>query len=210
MCAARSYSMSKQYVVIDFECLQPNEWQSVGIVLYEQTDTGGTVLRQFHTACDRGYASMTPSTRGFWQKNRAAFLYNFNQGKNKHVFNEEVEICNFICSLKRSYPRFHLISDAPEYDIGLMNGILGRHGYQSMSHRSRKLYFQTICTWSSKKTLDMLGIAIAPSDIVGMQTMSLNGLLPHTPIYDCMRILNDYLCTIATIKVARRSIGTDQ
>jgi hypothetical protein len=192
--------MTKQYLVIDFECLQPNEWQSVGIVLYEQaTSGGGTLLRQFHTACNRGYASMTPSTRKFWKKNSSAFLYNFRQGKNKNVATEETAICRFILALKQEYPHFHLISDAPEYDIALINGILGRQNSSCMSHRSKNVYFQTICTWSSKKTLDMLGIPIQSNDQVGLENLTAMGLLAHTPIYDCMRILNEYLCVLDTI-----------
>ena len=191
--------MTKQYLVIDFECLQPNEWQSVGIVLYEKGPDGGKIIRQLHTACDRGYNSMTPSTRIFWNKNYSAFLYNFKSGINRRVKDEEVAICNFIVELKREYPSFHLISDAPEYDIALINGILVRHGYQIMSHRSRKVYFQTICTWSSKKTLNMLGIPIHTTDIVGLDKLIEGGLLPHTPIFDCMRILNEHLCVQDTI-----------
>lgn len=194
--------MTTQYLVIDFECLQPNEWQSVGIVLYERSSTGtGTILRQFHAACDRGCMSMTPSTRTFWNKHHEAFMYNVNYGKNNLVEVEEAAICMFIASVKRSYPRFYLISDAPEYDIGLMNNILGRHGYQSMSHRAKKVYFQSICSWSSKKTLDMLGIAIQSADVVGLKALVASGLLPHTPIFDCMRIINEYLCILDTIQI---------
>ena len=184
--------MIKQYLVIDFECMQPNEWQSVGIVLYEQD----TICRQFHTACERTYDTMTVSTREFWNKNSKACDYNLDFGKGKDSATEEVAICNFIMEVKRDYPNFYLISDAPEYDIGLINNILVRHGYQIMSHRSSKIYFQTICTWSSKKTLDMMGILIQSEDLVGISD---SGLLPHTPIFDCMRILNDYLCILATI-----------
>jgi hypothetical protein len=191
--------MTKQYLVIDFECMQPNEWQSVGIVLYESNSNGGKIIRQYHTACDRGYDSMTSSTRQFWNKNHSAFMYNFDHGTNKLVKTEEAAICSFIVQLKRDYPNFHLISDAPEYDIALMNGILVRHGYPIMSHRTRKIYFQTICTWSSKKTLDMLGIPIESTDIVGLETLIAGGLLPHTPVFDCMRILNEYLCVQNTI-----------
>ena len=192
-----SFLMIKQYLVIDFECMQPNEWQSVGIVLYEQD----AICRQFHTACERNYDTMTVSTREFWNKNSKACAYNLDFGKGKDCATEEVAICNFIKELKRDYPNFHLISDAPEYDIGLINNILVRHGYHSMSHRSRKIYFQTICTWSSKKTLDMMGIPIQSDDLVGMSALI---VLPHTPIFDCMRILNEYLCILATISTYKR------
>jgi hypothetical protein len=191
--------MNKQYLVIDFECLHPNEWQSVGIVLYEKN----TILRQFHTACERGYDSMTVSTRDFWKRHPQAFDYNLGSGKGKKCAAEEVAICSFIETLKRDYPNFHLLSDAPEYDIGLINEILLRNGHQIMSHRSKKIYFQTICTWSSKKTLDMMGILINSRDMVGMEALAGTGLLPHTPIFDCMQILNEYLCVLHTISIYR-------
>ena len=77
--------MTKQYVVIDFECMQPNEWQSVGIVLYE----GNTIRRQFHTACERNYDTMTVSTKEFWNKNKKAFAYNLYFGKKGHMIQKK-------------------------------------------------------------------------------------------------------------------------
>ena len=191
--------MNKRYLVIDFECLHPNEWQSVGIVLYEDH----TILRQFHTACERNYDEMTVSTRDFWKKNSRALTYNLQYGAGKDCAAEEAAICSFIVTLKRDYPNFHLLSDAPEYDIGLINEILLRHGCHIMSHRSKKIYFQTICTWSSKKTLDMMGITIESKDLVGMEALVDAGLLPHTPIFDCMRILNEYIGVLDTISSYR-------
>jgi hypothetical protein len=41
-------SMTKQYLVVDFECMQPNEWQSVGIVLYERNSNPTFGLCMFH------------------------------------------------------------------------------------------------------------------------------------------------------------------
>jgi hypothetical protein len=194
--------MKRQYLVIDFECIQPNEWQSVGIVLYERSKDGhsGTILRQFNTACDRVCTSMIPSTREFWRKHYNAFLYNVEEGKTRQVATEEAAICRFITTVKADYPNFYLLSDAPEYDIGLMNDILMRNGCPIMSHRSEKIYFQSICTWSSKKTLDMLGVTIKATDVVGLGQLSASGMLAHTPIFDCMRILNEYFCLLDTIQ----------
>jgi hypothetical protein len=193
-------SMSKQYLVVDFECIQPNQWQSVAIVLYEPAT--GTILREFQTACDRSCTSMTPSTRDFWMRNADAFQYNIQQGMGRTAKDEEASIGRFVTRLKADYPNFYLISDAPEYDIGLINNILRRQGCPSMSHRSEKIYFQSICTWSSKKTLDLLGIPIHHRDHVGLDTLVAKGLLAHTPVFDCMRILNEYLCILATIELS--------
>lgn len=186
------------YLVIDFECFQPNIWQSIGIVLYDRPNdrSRGKVIRYLHLSCDREHTPMTPSTKRFWQKHEEAFMYNYNHGKGKCPLEQEKRICEFISEVKRTYPNFYLISDAPEYDVGIMNSILLRHGYDTMSHRNKTTYFQSICTWSTKKTLDLLAIPIIERRIVKH-----NDGLMHTPISDCLHILNQYFCILETIHI---------
>lgn len=184
------------YMVIDFECFQANSWQSVGIILYEKILSGGRLLRKLHVSCDRG-SIVAPSTKAFWDQNRDAFEYNYNHGKHRDVLEEESVICEFIDLAKKEFPTFFLIGDTPEYDIGLMNNILARHGHQSMSHRNNEVYFQSICIWSSKQILTKMGIRIKHRDLIGIKSLATD-LLPHTPILDCYRILNEYLCILDT------------
>ena len=186
--------MNRHFLVFDFECFEPGTWQSVGIVLFEYDGRTASVVEQLHTACSR---SMSPRTSQFWTKHPVAFKYNIAQGRNKQAAVEEQKICEFIRRCKQTHPTFYLVSDVPENDVAIMDRILATHGYAPMTHRSNTLYLQTICTWSTKRALDMLGIQITHDDLIGLGTLT---LVPHTPVYDCYRILNMYLCTLRTIR----------
>jgi len=189
------------YVVIDFECFQPNLWQSIGILLYN-ADTH-CLIREFHTACERVCPRLSTTTQDFWQKHPRAFLWNCAAGKGKVARVEEVRICTFIKEAKAEFPRFFLIGDNPEYDVGLLNTILARNGHTVISRRNANLYFQSICTWSSKRVLDRLGIPILDQELLHLPPMQGETNLAHTPLYDCRKVLNAYLCLLATISAVR-------
>ena len=186
--------MNRHFLVFDFECFEPGTWQSVGIVLFEYDGRTASVVEQLHTACSR---SMSPRPSQFWTKHPVAYAVNCAQGLNKVAAVEEVQICQFIARVKQQYPAFFLVSDAPEHDIALINTILTTHGYDTMSHRSATVYFQTICTWSMKRVLDLLGIILVVEDRLGL----VSGFqVPHTPLYDCYRLFNVYLCILQAIE----------
>jgi hypothetical protein len=136
--------------------------------------------------------TMSPRTKSFWSKHTLAFEYNVTQGRGKTDLDEEKKICVFIDALKYKTPNFYLISDAPEHDVAMMNNILQRHGYQPMSHRATGMYFQTICTWSSKRILTLLGVPVPQLDLVDICDVPVR--YQHTPLYDCFRIMNSYMC----------------
>ena len=191
--------MPHHYVIVDFECTEPNQWQSVGIVLYERRGTCGRIVRKLHVACDRGDTVSSSTSRVFWSRNKAAFDYNVRMGKGRSIEAAETDICAFVVDLKRAFPHFYLLSDNPEYDVALLNSILTRHDLSVMSHRSETIYHQAICTWSSRRTLGLLGLKHQTTDMVGLCRYHERGMLAHTPLFDCMKILNDYLCTIDSI-----------
>jgi hypothetical protein len=185
------HGVDEIFVVIDFECLEPSVWQSIGIVVYNRQQK--MVLDSFTTACHR-HPCMTPSMYKFWDKHSEAYEFNVKLGKNKNVYVEELNICTFINSLKTKYPNFYLLSDTPEFDVSMINDILIRHDHPVMSYRNERTYFQSICTWSSKRMLQKLGINIDYS----MVHVSSELQLPHTPESDCFRILNDYMNILTT------------
>ena len=188
--------MPHHYLIVDFECTEPNQWQSVGIVLYERRGTRGRIVRTLHVACDRGDLLPSSASQAFWTRNRAAFDYNVKMGKGRSIETAETEICAFVSEIKGSFPHFFLLSDNPEYDVALLNSILTRHDLPVMSHRSETIYHQAICTWTSRRTLGLLGIKHQTTDLVGLGRYQAQGILAHTPLFDCMKILNDYLCTL--------------
>ena len=191
----------RHYVVIDFECIRPNEWQSVGIIVYEQRGCSGRIIRQISCACDRGTDMLDTSTSlsEFWRQNQDALEYNRKMGHGISVLDAEVRICKFVEKIKRDFPHFYLVSDNPEYDIGIMNQILIRHGLSVMSQRTSTIYHQSICTWSTRRALEQAGIRCPWHDHVGIKNAMAHGQMPHTPVFDCMRILNGYLNALSSI-----------
>lgn len=185
------------FVSIDFECFNPNVWQSMAIVVYDKYG----IKESFTSHCEREVPS-TKKTGMFWDKHRDAFDHNLITGKGRNVKDEEFRICTFIRRMKRVYTRCYLVSDNPEFDIGLLNDILIRNGQTIISHRRHNLYLQTICTWTSKLVLKMLGIRQQKLDIIEYCGQG----IPHTPLHDCKRILNDYLCTLRTINEYRSMV----
>jgi hypothetical protein len=186
------------YLTVDFECFQPNQWQSVGMILYDSSS--GTIVHQLHAACARGLP--TQDTLEFWRRHPAAFLFNQQAGRDTCLVTEEQRICDFVRMVKTDYPNFYLVTDNPEYDVGLLNSLLIRHDQSVMSRRGPTTYFQSICTWSSKKTLAMLGVPIVKRTVPGLSGPG----VAHTPLYDCTQVLQSYLCTLQTITQLRRGL----
>ena len=185
------------FVSIDFECFNPNIWQSMGVVIYDKSG----IKETFSSHCERE-PPYTKETRSFWKKHHDAYVYNHTLGKGRDVRDEEKRICLFIQQIKRKYTRCYMLSDNPEFDISLLNDILTRNGYTIISHRSSKVYLQTICTWTSRLILKMLGVRQLKMDIIKYDGHDIH----HTPIHDCKRILNDYLCTLRTINDYRNMV----
>jgi hypothetical protein len=196
--------MRRYFLVMDFECLHPGVWQSVGIVLFQQQGRHFVLIDQFQTACAR---PPSPRTRQFWTQHPVAYAVNRAQGLHKSAAIEEVQICQFITRIKQQYPSFFLVSDAPEHDVALMNTILTTHGYDTMSHRSDTVYFQTLCTWSMKRVLDLLGLDVVVEDRLRLESPV---LVPHTPLYDCYRLFNVYVCLMHTIAHRTKKTGVLQ
>ena len=183
------------HLVFDFEYFQQSEWQSIGIVVFEQGGDGRVrAIDQFHTSCERDPHTMSPRIKSFWAKHRKALEYNLAQGRGKTPHEEEQNICAFIDALKTTTPNFYLISDTPENDVAMMNNILHRHGSPPMSHRSSNMYFQTVCVWSSKRILKLLGVHVPRVNVVDFDDAVVR--YRHTPIYDCFRIMNAYMCVM--------------
>ena len=185
----------RTFLVIDFECFRPGEWQSVGAVLVRR----GRVVEVFHAACHRADPAAETSVGAFWASHAEAWRYNRAAGLNRGPHSEEIRICEFIQNTKARYPNFHLVSDCPEYDIGIMNTILTRHWYAVMSHRNDRTYFQTVCTWSSRRVLQQLGIPIQAN--LSIECPRAYPALKHTPVFDCIRTINEYLSILHTLRL---------
>ena len=183
--------MNQLFVTLDFECFEPQEWQSMAIMV----SRGPHVVDVLRASCDRAEPTHT-QTRAFWSRHPKAFQHNLGEGKGRDRVSEEQRICQYVTSLRARYPRFYLLSDNPEFDIALLNSILRRASLPPISSRSDGLYLQTICTWSSRLVLRMLGVPVPRENRVAPAATR----LAHTPEFDCRRILNDYLCTLDAIK----------
>lgn len=183
------------YVVVDFECLQPYVWQSLGIIVVQNH----ACIQTLELSCDRG-DTVHDKTRVFWTTHADAFTYNVNNGKGHDVDTQERRICEFVAALKRDMPCFRLLSDTPAYDIALLDDILRRHGHEPMCDRGNGRYFQAICTWSSRKVLRLMGVNIV--ETCTWLTVPTH-TLPHTPVYDCIDIYNQYMNVLETMYTQR-------
>jgi hypothetical protein len=172
------------YITIDFECFQPNVWQSVGLIVVRN----GECIDQLEVACERGLRTIPCETVRFWKKHQAAFDYNERLGAGQNAETQELKICKFIKKWKRVTPNFYMIVDTPEYDISILNEILVRNAYDVVSKRSEQLYLQSICTWSSRRILNMMRLSIENNEFINIH----NNNIRHTPVTDCIRILNEY------------------
>jgi hypothetical protein len=186
------------YVIIDFECFQPHTWQSLGILVI----TGGEYSHSLEVSCDRSDQRVPAHTRRFWNKYDEAYNYNYNNGKEHNWYDQEVVICDFIRELKKDTPNFYLLSDSPAYDVSLLDDILLRNDHTPVSQRTPYMYRQSICTWSSKRMLEMLRISI---DHSAVYLTNLPGhSIRHTPIADCMHIYNNYMRTLQAVDAGRQ------
>lgn len=181
--------IGRTYMTIDFECFQPDTWQSVGIVVIRNNKC----IDYIELACERDIDTIPNKTMQFWNRHKKAFNYNIEQGVGYSYQEQEIKICNFIENWKKMVPNFYMVVDNPEYDIRLLNDILVRNGHDVISKRSPSVYFQSICTWSSKRMLNLLGISLHAYKDKNIIENIPKQSIRHTPLADCIRIMNLYL-----------------
>ena len=182
------------YLVVDFECLRPREWQSVGLVLYD--GNAGETKFSVELSCARDTANMSPHICTFWERHPVAFKQNIDRGYGYDPLDQEKILCEYIDVIRNKYDNFTLISDAPEHDISILDGILLRHGRDVMSMRKGGVYRQVVCTWTTRRVLRGLGLSTGnnqPTEVA----------VRHTPVADCLIILSNYLSCLLTIREAR-------
>lgn len=184
------------YMTIDFECFQPNIWQSVGIIVVRNNKC----IDHLELACERDIDTIPYKTMQFWNRHKKAFNYNIDIGVGYTCQEQEIKICNFIANWKKMVPNFYMVVDNPEYDISLLNDILTRNGHDVISKRSQQVYFQSICTWSSKRILKLLGISLNVYRDKNFIVDIPEQMVRHTPVADCIRIMNSYLNMMRIIR----------
>lgn len=196
----------KIHVTIDFECLVPDIWQSMAMLVCIYPS--GKIVDRFEIACDRG-TQPAESTRSFWEMHPAAFRYNVDKGAGVSVSDAEARVCAYVTYVKRTYPSFYMISDVPENDIGLINDILRRGGLDMISKRPRihvhdRGYFQSICTWSTKRVINILfGQEQTPSSSYHDLVQLRQGGHKHTPLVDSAAIMDDHFRILDRIEKLR-------
>ena len=195
------------FVTVDFESWNANMWWTCAFVAMEYQS--GTVLDIVQFACDRSDIVLSTSTHRFWERHNIAFQINTQNGAGKSVDEEELKICGFIETLKKKNPSFYLICDSPTSDVLLLDNILQRYGYPTISQRSTNIFHQPICTWSYRLAISQL-LDIQPRNIVRVwknlihqrpieieivnNSVRFGNVVytlgpTHTPLTDCFRIL---------------------
>ena len=145
----------KYVLAVDFETLHPfdTDWWTVGLVMATYPD--GHVLDTITFAANRDAPEVPPNP--FWQRNCLA--YNFNRNMSQHskpVAQVETSVADAIDGLRQRHPELYCISDCPETDIPLLNGILHRCGRPPIASRPGGRFRQTICVWSYRLAMKQL------------------------------------------------------
>ncbi len=191
--------MSKEItcVSIDFEAVESTWVTFAGVVA---TFPSGNILRTFEIGykCDE---IITGSL--FWSKNTLAHSYNkqlCELGYTKET--AEHKIVSFMDDILEKHTNFHIIADAPEYDLRFLNNILEAHKRPIISFRNDR-YYQSVCTWSFRLALckmhnvsanEFEAMYLRPRISCHVTSMYHKGYpkLKHTPLHDTLGTLSHY------------------
>ena len=194
--------MKQIILAVDIEVFQnAPKWTTIGIVLSKWPS--GEIIDTLETGCMRGYNNVSTDKKLFWETHDAAYRYNINLCKNKRVYAEEDRISMFMKKWLTEYPNLYIISDNPSFDISMLQLIYQNHGSRqkhspvpSIMIRNN-VYYQPICTWSMKRTIQMT---------TGMKMKHINkdrtrdvfkkahdqSGIRHTPLFDAFKITDEY------------------
>lgn len=149
-------------------------------------------------------------TKAFWNDNTEALVYMMSVVPDVMFASK---LASFVDQVHRDFPNVQIVSDNPAFDISLVNMILqvqlqariefryATHNGTQVPDRSMGRFTKVIDTSTYRKTVGMfVTLEEAPSPTFPQELLNA-GACPHTPLYDCHVIANDYF---DTIRQARR------
>jgi hypothetical protein len=154
-------------------------------------------------------------TSVFWNKNYQAYNQNLLLNMCTHRIEAERAIVANINSIRQRWSRFWLICDNPSMDIRILDNILLAHGANPICIRPpNSTYKQVICSWSYR--LSAAALLDIPKHQIRSQSVQMaarfmtecrSPAVAHTPVYDCVLILCNYLYLAHEIMVKRQEAG---
>lgn len=185
------------FVSLDFEAFTSRTWWNVTFVIAEYPS--GRILEHYLFACHRGVLSDIAEhehTKAFWTRFPDAFQANYRAGQGHEPHVVEERICVFVDQLKQRIPSFFLVSDAPAFDIRLLDDILLRHNRPPISQRNDGTYRQTFDTWSYSIALSHVfncpTSKLYQRSVAGNRPVDRVAGLRHTSAYDAVHGLSKF------------------
>lgn len=176
-------------MTVDVELTGGSEWAAIGMLVVQYPS--GKIIGQFETACDPLDQQMSAPRKKFWERHPEArdHISSLSSGKLRQT--EERRVFAFVSKWIRLYPSLFLVSDNPSFDVHILQSILRRvRPTFDITVRKHGQYYQPVCIWSMKIALQMIG-AYTPTKHEYIQSDTIVHIV-HTPLYDCMCILNRY------------------
>ena len=214
--------MSEQIIVaVDFECLRPNCWSTFAVVVMgvDVRTKQMNLLWKFSVgqleeqiAFERELR--TGPTAVFWRNNHQAYDQNMLLNVCTRRAEAERAIVANINRIRQRWSRFWLICDNPSMDIRILDNILLSHGADPICIRPpNNTYMQVICSWSYR--LAASALLRIPKNKIRSESVRMAAdcmdqcrtpPVAHTPVYDCVLILCNYLYLAHEI-MSKRSEG---
>jgi hypothetical protein len=182
---------SRTCLTVDVEVFGVH-WTAIGLIVAEYPS--GKVLDFMETACSRHEERVSTPKKRFWSRNRRAKLHIQRLGCARSVEAEEQKVCDFVWRWLEARPTLFLISDNPIFDIKILQDITMRQRPCRDILIRNGNYFQPVCTWSMKLAVQMIkadarNTSSKPYD---SRVWVPHCGIPHTPLYDCVHIMNMY------------------
>ena len=173
-------------LTVDVEVFD-TEWVAIGLLIAEYPS--GKVLDHLETACTREEVCSRTKTC-FWNRHHRAKLYIERLGHGQCNPFEEKRITNFVWKWLDAVPTLYLISDNPTFDLNILQDITTRVSPTRNILIRNGNYFQPVCTWSMKLALQMM---YPEKRTTYKNRVSVPHCgIPHTPLYDCLNIMNHH------------------
>ena len=220
--------MSSEYtevvVAVDFECLRQNMWSTFAVVVIgvRSSEERLDMLWCFSVGQKEEQLKFQSKqtkdqTSAFWHKHRHAYEYNRIVNLMSDRKRAEISIVSNIDFIRNKWTNFKMICDNPAMDIRLLDNILIAHGTSPISIRPPdNKYLQVICSWSYRLAVSsILNLSKSrirdesyrmAADFFGSSILH-DPALPHTPVYDCVLILCNYIYVTRCIKKCEKLEG---
>ena len=197
--------MVKIYGTVDFEYTDPKKpresWFAACLMVAKYPS--GQILQT-----EEFRIPITGTKSQFWEKHPEAFGLNTSVNKQASRVVSEQRLIQFVNAVRTKYPHIHFVSDNPQLDIRILDGILEAHHEFPISIRVLKnqkhIYYPTLCTWTFRLATSQILGKYLPAHTNYRGVDFLRGTR-HTPLVDCAKILSNHFKILDIHQVVSRN-----